>query len=222
MRWKRGLSLSFVSVACAGADAGLIYGPDAKAYFVAMQAEFNEVYLNFENVAGGTNLLPGTDPFGVGARFASIIDTSGNPFGPEHVEVSNLHGYATYGNTIVGSPFQFGNDDGRVGYEIAFDAPQRRAGILRAWNTAAVTRFYNADGVLLGQHQNTVGAEFVGWVADSNDPSAWVSRMVMDGLVLSGSRQVGYSDDLYFGVMVPSPASAGAIVIGLLAFKRRR
>lgn len=222
MRCRKGLNFFLVGAACGAADAGIIYGPDAKAYFAAMQAEFNEVYLDFESVAAGTNLMPGADPFGVGARFASIINTNGTPFGPEHVEVSNLHGYTTYGNTIVGSPYPFGNDDGRVGYEIRFDTPQYRAGILRAWNTSALTRFYNADGVLLGEHQNTVGAEFVGWVADSSDPSTWVARMVMDGLVLSGTRQVGYSDDLYFGVMVPSPTSAGVIVLGLTAFKRRR
>lgn len=222
MRWKSGLTVLLVSGACGVADAGVVYGPDAKAYFAAMQAEFNEVYLNFQSVAAGTNLMPGTDPFGVGARFASIINTNGAPFGPEHVEVSSMHGYSTYGNTIVGSPYPAGNDDGRVGYEVRFDTPQFRAGILRAWNTSALTRFYNADGVLLAEHQNTVGVEFVGWVADSSDPSTWVARMVMDGLSLSGTRQVGYSDDLYFGIMVPSPTSAGVIMLGLAALKRRR
>ncbi len=219
---KHSLAAGCVVVFTCAAQGGVVYGPEARALFSDLHAMLSEGYLGFESVPAGTNLLPGTDPFGLGVRFASILDVNGNPFGPEHVEVSGMYGFATYGNTIVGSPYQYGNDDGRVGYEVRFDAPQRRAGILRAWNTAAVTRFYNADGVLLGEHQNTVGAEFVGWMADSDDPSTWVARMVMDGMVLGGSRQVGYSDDLYFGVMVPSPASAGAIVVGLFALKRRR
>lgn len=222
MENMRSLAVIVAGATCASAQAGLVYGPTARDYFASMQAALNEVYLDFESVPSGTNLLPGTDPFGVGARFASIIYTNGTPFGPEHVEVSSAHGYSTYGNTIVGSPFQFGSDDGRVGYEIAFDTPQRRAGILRAWNTSSVTRFYNADGVLLAEHQNTVNVEFVGWVADSDDPSTWVARMVMDGLAPGGTRQVGYSDDLYFGVMVPSPVGAAALILGFVAMRRRR
>ncbi len=204
------------------AQAGLTYGTATRDQFAAWHTTLGGVHLDFESVPAGTNLLPGTDPFGVGARFASIINTAGNPFGPEHVEVSSAHGYSTYGNTICGSPFQFGSDDGRVGYEVRFDVAQGRAGILRAWNTAAVTRFYNAAGVLLAEHVNTVGAEFVGWVAQNGDGSDFVARIVMDGNLMSGTRQVGYSDDLYFGAFVPAPGGAALLLIALAAPATRR
>lgn len=206
--------------ACAGlAQGGLEFGQDARDHFASLHNLLNENFLDFESAPTGSNLLPGTDPFGVGARFASILNTAGQPFGPEHVEVSGNHGFATYGNTIVGSPFPSGSDDGRVGYEVRFDEAQRRAGILRAWNTSSLTRFYNAAGDLLVEHQNTTSVEFVGWIADSDDQSTWVARIVMDGLD-AGGRQVGYSDDLYFGTMVPSPASA--CLLAAAGFMRRR
>lgn len=206
-----------------GANAGLVFGADAEAQFQYLHGLLGESFLDFESVTAGTNLLPNTDPFGLGVRFASVINQYGVPFGPEHVEVSNLHHPALYGNTICGSPYQYGNDDGRVGYEVRFDAPQRRAGLLRIWNLEANTSFYNSAGVLLGQHQNTTGREFVGWIADSDDPSTWVSRILMDTVVVGGTRQVGYSDNLYFGVNIPTPSSMVLLGIGVgLLWRRRR
>ena len=205
------------ALACSSAGGGLIYGPDAQSQFEDWHAGLGGVHLDFEDKAAGTNLLPGTDPWGVGARFASIINTSGQSFGPEHVEVSSRHGYATYGNTIVGSPFMYGSDDGRVGYEIRFDTPQARAGILRVWSTTSATLFYNAAGELLAEHTNSENVEFVGWVSVSADGSDRVARMVMDTSVVSGTRQVGHSDDLYFGLEVPTPGVGALVLLGVAA-----
>lgn len=202
------------------AAGGLMYGPGARTAFDDWHQALGGVHLDFENVAAGTNLLPGTDPFGVGARFASVIYTTGAPFGPEHVEVSHQHAAATYGNTIVGSPCGGCTDDGRVGYEIVFDEPQRRAGMMRLWNTEAATRFYAPDGTLLAQHRNTVGHEFVGWVGEQADGSDWVKRVLMDTAATSGTRQVGYTDHVYFGLLIPAPGAAAPLL--LLACGRRR
>lgn len=204
------------------AQAGLVFGPDAELQFQSLQDLLNEGFIDFESVPSGTNLMPGTDPFGLGVRFASIIDPYGYLFGPEHVEVSQAHNPAAYGNTIVGWPYPGGVDDGRVGYEIRFDTPQRRAGILRVWNIWSLTRFYNEAGDLLGTHQNTMGREFVGWISDGNDQSTWASRMVMDGLPSGGSRQVGYSDNLFFGIYVPTPSGLALLSLGLIGLRRRR
>lgn len=207
----------------AASQAGLVYGEAAENQFAAWHAQHNEGFLNFEDKPSGFNLLPGADPFGLGVRFASVIYTNGTPFGPEHVEVSSRHHYATYGNTIVGSPFQFGSDDGRVGYQITFDTPQAHAGLRRIWNTEALTRFYDAAGNLLAEHVNTTSVEFVGYVAEASDGSDRVARILMDTTVVSGTRQVGYSDDLYFG-LIPTPATSflGLAGAAVLASRRRR
>ena len=220
---------SSIAIACATfiasattAHAGLSFGMYAELDFQQTHMNSGGHYLDFESVGAGTNLLPGTDPFGVGAQFASIINTNGFPFGPEHVEVSNRHRAAEFGNSLVGSPFELGSDDARVGYEITFDNPQARAGLRRIWNTNSLTRFYNAEGDLLAEHQNTTSAEFVGWIADAQDQSTWVSRIVMDGLDV-GSRQVGHTDDLYFGRVVPAPGSIALVTLaGLITTSRRR
>jgi len=217
------ISCASIVAATSVAGAGIMFGSTAELEFAQLQLDLNEGFLDFESAPVGTNLLPGADYFGVGARFASIISTHGQPFGPEHVEVTGQYN-ASYGHTIVGSPFQFGSDDGRVGYEITFDSLQRRAGIRRI-SGAALTSFYNADGDLLYEHLNTESHEFVGWMADSEDQSTWVARMVMDAVRdSSGVGQVGYSDDLYFGTIVPAPAGITALLLGVgcLSYSRRR
>lgn len=213
---------AFVASA-ATAQAGLSFGMYAELDFQQMHMDLGGNFLDFESVPQGTNLLPGTDPFGVGARFASIVNTSGFQFGPEHVEVSNRHRFSEFGNSLVGSPFQFGSDDARVGYEITFDEAQARAGLRRMWNTSSLTSFYNAAGELLGEHQNTENAEFVGWVGDAGDQSTWVARIVMDTVAPDNARQVGHSDDLYFGLDVPAPGSIALLSLaGVVAVGRRR
>lgn len=206
----------------AAAQAGLTTGMYAELQFQQLHMDLGGNYIDFESVSGGTNLLPGTDPFGAGARFASVIQTNGTPFGPEHVEVSNRHRFAEFGNTIVGSPCGGCTDDGRVGYQIEFDELQGRAAIRRVWNTGALTSFYNAAGELLATHQNTTSAEFVGYIADSEDQSTWVARILIDGLSIDGTRQVGYSDDLYFGTQIPAPSALSALMLAGFATKRRR
>ena len=204
------------------AQAGLTTGMYAELEFQQLHMDLGGEFLDFESVPAGTNLEPGTDPFGVGASFASVINTSGAPFGPEHVEVSSRHRFAEFGNSLVGSPFQFGSDDARVGYEITFDEVQRRAGLRRIWNTGSTTSFYNAAGELLATHQNTVSAEFVGYIADSSDESTWVARILLDTASPDNARQVGHTDDLYFGRLVPAPSTLGAMLIAGIACVRRR
>ena len=215
------------SIACtlafaSAAHAGLTTGMYAELQFQHLHMDLGGNYLDFETVPAGTNLNPGADPFGVGARFASVIQTNGTPFGPEHVEVSNRHRFAEFGNTIVGSPCGGCTDDGRVGYEVRFDELQARAGLRRIWNSFSLTKFYNADGDLLAEYRNVESAEFVGYIADSQDQSTWVARIVMDGLADRGTRQVGHSDDLYFGTQIPAPSTLSALMLAGFATKRRR
>jgi len=217
------ISCALVAGISTSASAGLSFGMYAELDFQQMHVDLGGNFLDFESVPQGTNLLPGTDPFGVGARFASTVYTNGNPFGPEHVEVSSRHRFAEFGNSLVGSPFQFGSDDARVGYEITFDEAQGRAGLRRIWNTSSLTSFYNAAGELLGEHQNTANAEFVGWIGDAGDQSTWVARIVMDTVAPNNARQVGHSDDLYFGLDVPAPGSIALLSIaGIAGIRRRR
>ena len=178
---------------------GLIFGPAARTQFENFQAVAGDTFIDFESVATGTNL---TTQFS-GITFASNISTTGIPFGPVHVEVSGAFS-GTDGNTIVGSPCDPGCvDDGRVGYEIVFATPQRRAGLERIWNTSTKTQFYNASDTLLAEHVNTVGTEFVGFIADGTVPATdWVSRIQIDGNLLTGVRQVGYSNDLFYGTAI--------------------
>jgi hypothetical protein len=213
----RSAAVCCVALACTSARGGLVYGPDAMDLFEDLYGSLGGAYLSFDDVPAGTNLMPGADPWSVGARFASIIYTNGQPFGPEHVEVSNRHHAIQHGNSLVGSPFPFGSDDARVGYEIRFDETQGRVGMERVWNTFSVTRFYNAAGDLLAEHVNTVSTEFVGWFAEAADGSDRVARVVLDGNLHQNSRQVGHTDDLYFGLEVPAPGSIALIVLGVFA-----
>ena len=218
--------IASISCALAGtfagqASGGLMFGPDALTAFEGWHATLGGEFVDFESTPAGTNLNPGADLLGAGMRFASIVSTTGTAFGPFHVEVSNQHIPSSFGNTIVGSPCSLCTDAGRGGYEIVFDEPQRRAGLMRVWNTAATTAFYSDSGALLSQHQNTVNNEFVGYVADDEDASTWVKRIVMDGEMLSGTRQVGYSDMIYSGLVIPAPAAALPMVFGAAILRRR-
>jgi hypothetical protein len=216
------IAATALAAAATTTHAGLTTGMYAELEFQQLHMDLGGNYLDFESVPAGTNLLPGQDPFSVGARFASIVNTSGQPFGPEHVEVSDRHRSAEFGNSLVGSPFQFGSDDARVGYEVRFDELQARAGLRRIWNSSALTQFYNDAGELLAEYQNVEGAEFVGWIGDAQDQSTWVARIVMDTAAPDSSRQVGHTDDLYFGTQVPTPPATTALVLALAAANRRR
>ena len=222
MKLMNVISCASLAAASATASAGLVFGQAAHDQFINLHAANAEGFNDFESLPTQTNLLPGTDPFGDGTHFASVINTSGFPFGPEHVEVSNAYAPATFGNSLVGSPFQFGSDDARVGYEITFDTAQRRAGLLRLWNTASLTSFYNAAGDLLATHRNTANQEFVGYLSESADSADWVARILMDGALIQNSRQVGHSDDLYFGRIIPAPAATTLLALAGIAATRRR
>jgi hypothetical protein len=196
--------------------AGLVFGPSARTQFESYRTSLGDTFIDFNTLALNTNL---TNQFsGLGVTFTSNINVNGAPFGPFHVHVSAFSGRA---NTIVGSPCDGGcTDDGRVGYQILFSSPQRRAGLLRNWNTQTLTQFYNASGALLAQHVNTVGSEFVGFMADGANPATnWVARIQIDTVAPANARQVGYSDDLFFGTapdtIAPSvPAGLGAASVG--------
>lgn len=222
-KWNVGAALLLVGGVLlfpSRASAGLVFGPDARTQFEDLAAAFGDTFIDFESLATGTNL---TNQFSAqGVTFASNISTSGVPFGPFHVEVSAAFS-GTDGNTIVGSPCAGCSDDGRVGYQIVFAEPQRRAGLERIWNTSTLTQFFNASNAMLGEHVNTVNREFVGFLADGNDPLVdFVARIQIDTISPSSSRQVGYSDDLFFGTVVPEPTTLALLALGGLAAMRRR
>lgn len=202
------------------AKAGLVFGPDARTQFENLQSTFGGEFIDFESLPTGTNLTSQLSAQGV--SFASNISTSGTPFGPFHVEVSGAI-FGSFGNTIVGSPCGGCSDDGRVGYELVFSAPQRWAGLLRIWNTSTLIQFFNSEGGLLDEHANSVNTEFVGYTADGADPvTDWVSRIQIDTISPNNSRQVGYSDDLFFGTVIPEPASLFLLALGGIALVSRR
>lgn len=170
MKVKSNPSLPVFAVWCAIFStqvwAGLVFGPAARTQFEAYATSLGDTFIDFNNLALNTNLSNQLDSLGV--TFASNINTNGTPFGPVHVQVSAAPGRT---NTIVGSPCDGGcTDDGRVGYQILFTSPQRRAGLMRHWNTQTLTQFYNAAGTLLAQHVNTVGSEFVGFFGRRRQP----------------------------------------------------
>ncbi|MEX0325085.1 MAG: hypothetical protein AB3N33_03240 [Puniceicoccaceae bacterium] len=106
-------------------------------------------------------------------------------------------------NELMGSGASYGAPDGQNPYEIVFTNPQHRVAVMRRWNTHSLTRFYAEDGSLLGEHQNTANHEFVGWVGDPGDERTWVKRVLMEGLPVSNTYQVGFTDDLHFGSELP-------------------
>jgi hypothetical protein len=112
-----------------------------------------------------------------------------------------------------------GLPDGQSIYEIAFDTPQRRAGVERRWFDHAVTRFYSGSN-LVGEREKSGTdwtPEFVGYVCDSDDPADWITRIELDGTVYQGAYQVGATDDLFYGsVPVPEPSALLLTALALL------
>lgn len=207
----------------------IVFGPTARTTFEGYVTNFGDKFLDFNSLTPGLALDTELQA-SHGLVFASNIQTDGSAINPKHnvyVTTTSVGGNATI--KIVGTPFVGGSDDGRVGYEITFTTPQARAGLQRIWQAGnSMTRFYNQDGVLLATHFNTVGSEFVAYVADFGNTSTWVARIQMDGLVSGGSRQVGYSDDLFYGVAaIPEPGTWALLLAGLgvwsaAALRRRR
>lgn len=198
----------------ASSFATLLFGPTAEVTFQSLGGTF--VDFGTPPLSAGTNLGPGGGMV-PGVAFASITTTSGAATTPHHVEISS-----SFGGSIVGSPCDPGCvDDGRVGYEIVFDTPQNHAGLLRLWNTQTQTIFYDALGGVLSAHVNTANTEFVGWLGNGSADEQ-VKRIVIDTVAPSTSRQVGYSDHLYFGAAVPEPATFGFVALGLGALAAGR
>jgi len=198
----------------------IVYGPAARTAFEGFVLNNGDKFLDFNSLNPGLALDTELQ-ISHGLIFASTIQTNGGPIVPPHnvyVTSTSVGGNAT--TKIVGTPFVGGSDDGRVGYEITFTTPQARAGLQRIWQAGnSVTRFYNQEGTLLATHFNTVGSEFVAYLADFGNTSTWVARIQMDGLVSGGSRQVGYSDDLFYGFSaIPEPGTWALLLTGLGAW----
>src|SRR5690606_19453398 len=129
-------------------------------------------FLDFENSAVGS--IQQDLQSSLGISFYSTISTNGTPFGtPHNAYVSSASVNGDTSHKLVGTPYVGGTDDGRVGYEIRFDTPQSIVSLVRNWNTDAKTSFYNSSGTLLGTHTNTVGIEFIGFIADYHDSDTW-------------------------------------------------
>ncbi len=148
----------------------------------------------------------------LGVAFSTFQNPSFAPLGPHNVYVSSFSGRE---NSIVGTPCVSCTDDGRYPYQIEFSDPQRYAGVQRMWNADTRTRFYSTDGTLLFEG---LGSDFYGYQADSTDTSTWVRRIEISGV----NQQVGYTDDLFFGTIVPEPGVTGLAVVSLAAFAFRR
>ncbi len=222
-----GLAL-FLGLASSATAQMVVFGPSARTTFEGYVTTFGDSFLDFNSLTPGLALDTELQA-SHGLLFASTIQTNGAPIEPPHnvyVTSTPVAGNSTI--KIVGTPFPGGSDDGRVGYDITFTTPQARAGLQRLWQAGnSLTRFYSQDGTLLATHFNTVGSEFVGYLADFGNPSTWVARIQMDGLVSGGSRQVGYSDDLFYGVAaIPEPGTWALLLTGLggwaVARRRRR
>lgn len=164
----------------------------------------NGTLIDFTGMAGTrlTNQLQGT----YGVTFESNFDIYGNPTGGLPVFVSSgIHGRR---DDIVGTPHTFGTDDGRVGYQILFDSPQRWAGVQRFWNDGTLTQFYDSSNNLLFELTGEFNP-YVGYYSDTLDTNHWISRIQIDTASVE-FRQVGYTDNLVFGTgsieNIPEPA----------------
>jgi hypothetical protein len=194
----------------------IVFGLAARTDFESYRTTLGMDFIDFESVSIGSIDVALQPSYGV--TFYSTINTNGSPIVPVHN--AYVSGAPVGGNTshkLVGTPYVSGSDDGRVGYEIRFDSPQSIVGLDRIWQAGySFTRFYNSDGTLLGTHINTTGVEFVGWISDYNDPLTWVARIGIDGLSSGGTRQVGYTDNLFFGTFaIPEPSTFILLVMGL-------
>ncbi len=205
----------------------IFHGSAAQADFQNYLITYELNSLDFETRAIGSIRQDLQSSLGI--SFYTTINTSvGAISSPHNAYVSSANVNGDTSHKLIGTPFPSGTDDGRVGYEIRFDSPQSIVGMIRNWNTGALTSFYNSSGTLLGTHQNqTVGLEFVGFLADYNDSATWVSKVVLDGASVSGTRQVGYTDDIVWGTAAIAVPEAGtftlmALGLGLIYFVTAR
>ena len=215
------LSLTLSAVLVAPVSAGLIFGPDARTDFENFRDTLGDTHIDFNSLPPLTGLS--TQLSAQGVTFASTRNVDGSPMPPLMVAVIGDLDEAGVGNTIGGSRCNAYCWDGRVGYDIILAEPQRRAGLERIWNSNTLTQFYNASGNLLAEHVNTVGREFVAFIADGDNPATdFVTRIEVDSAV---GRDVGASDNLFFGTVIPEPTSMVLLAlggVGLVARRRRR
>lgn len=190
--------------------ADLLFGPDARAQFDNLETEGEVQHEDFESLSTG----PLTELAGGEVTFK----TTENRFGtirPLDLPVVVLPWDFVSAPAGVIAPIRTGAPryipDGQNKYEIRFSSPQYRAGLTRVWNTHTITRFFNGD-TLLAEHQNTVNTEFVAYQGTPNDPNDRITRIEIDGDRVSNVYQVGYSDNLFWGVEPgPPPAPDPAI-----------
>ncbi len=213
---KLGIFVATVTVflsSAGGADAVLISGQPARDAFEQAVAGAGYTKVDFNGYSAGTKLTTQI----AGLSFRTIRDPNGNPIS-QPVTVASV-GLPARAGSIVGTPCSGCSDDGRYAYEIVFTTPQRAAGIQRIWNASTITRFFAADGSQLDEF---AGSAYVGWIAGEGETERYVKRIEIDGLVLSGSRQVGYSDDLVYGQgAIPEPATASLLALGLAGIAAR-
>lgn len=218
MRMQRRIwtgALAAVLLAATPASADLISGQPARDLFEAAVVGSGYTKITFDGFAANTKITTQIADL----SFRTIRDPNGNPIGGVGVNVSGFPGRV---GSIVGTPCSGCSDDGRYAYDVTFASPQRAAGIQRIWNASTITRFFNADGVKIGEF---AGSAYVGWFGEDGDLSTYVKRIEIDGVVWSGSRQVGYSDDLIYGLgAIPEPGTASLVALGLagLSVRRRR
>ncbi len=184
-------------------SAGAISGSAARACLENFRDNFSGNFIDFTH---GVSPMP-TDrrldsefTATLGVTFSTHQNSLLIPYTPTHnVYVSNIN--VPLSNTIVGTPCSGCSDDGRYPYQMIFSSPQRYAGLRRIWDSTTRTKFYNSSDEILHE---AVGSDFHAYLAETTDTNTWVNRIEVTGVLDStNTRQVGYSDDLFFGTNIP-------------------
>lgn len=217
-------------------NATLIFGPAARTQFENFQTTLGDTLETFDGFAAQTDLTTQIPGLTFETTFKRFLPPPGPISQPVHVICSPSNPFSSVCSSadgtnriIGGTGTNGGATDGQSRYEIVFDTGMLRVGLERISNTAALTSFYSG-ATLLGQHQNTVNTEFVGFLTDAANP---ITRVEMDGLACPGApfaTCVLYSNDLFYGNRPPSqapvPEPATFLLMGLgvagLGFARRR
>jgi hypothetical protein len=202
------------------ASGELVYGPSAQSDFESYRGTLGDTFVDFESVANGPlTTLPGL-------TFRTTIQRWPRPPVAVDYPVAVLPWDFVNGSDnnrlmAVRTPAPSAIPDGRSVFQIEFDEAQRRAGVVRIWaNTYPLTRFYSASGLIAEHQKTTIDPEFVGYLCESDDPAAWITRIEMDGLQYPGTdaEQVGEADDLYYGSNpIPEPSTLALMCMAAIA-----